>query len=131
MGRLDTVYTRLSIWAQHVAVSSYGVYWRWLRFSPGYGRYVREYTERESFIAEEWQAWRRDRVLSLLQSAATNVPCYRRVWSKQWMADFAGRLDGLPLVAKIPFVRNLNSYAKIRGPGSGWFFIAAAAQEPP
>lgn len=38
MGRFDGLYRRMPVWAQHAAVSLYGVYWYWLRFGPGFRR---------------------------------------------------------------------------------------------
>src|SRR5688572_26559896 len=47
MGTYDHLYAGLPVWAQHAAVTTYGVYWPWLRFGPGYRRYVREYRYRQ------------------------------------------------------------------------------------
>jgi len=44
---LEAVYAHLPVWAQHQAVSAYGLYRYWLRFGGGYRRYVLEYLDRE------------------------------------------------------------------------------------
>lgn len=101
MSRLPSLYARLPIWAQHRAVSAYGVYWHWLRFGPGYQAYVRQFKQRELFTTEEWDAWQRQRLISLLQAAATQVDFYRRTWSTQQISSAAaGTLEELPLLEK-------------------------------
>jgi phenylacetate-CoA ligase len=101
MGKLDTLYARLPVWAQHIAVSSYGVYWRWLRFGLGFERALAEYIARERFSAEEWRDWQQRRLRELLTIAATEVPYYRQTWSEiERRAACAGRLADLPLLEK-------------------------------
>ena len=57
MAYLDGIYSRLPVWAQHCAVTGYGAYWHWLRFGPGYRRFVHGYAQRERFSPEDWQSW--------------------------------------------------------------------------
>lgn len=103
MGRFDALYARLPRWAQHGAVSTYGLYWRWLRFGPGYERFLKEYLERERMSPEEWLTWQQQQVLKLLQMATTVVPYYRRTWSpEEKKSALAGRLQELPLLEKDP-----------------------------
>jgi phenylacetate-CoA ligase len=100
------VYARLPVWAQHRAVSAYGVYWHWLRFGPGYQSYVQDFKQRERFSAEQWTAWQSERVRTLLGLAATQVDFYKRTWTAdQKAAAQAGRLQELPLLEKVD-VRN-------------------------
>lgn len=101
MIRLPSLYARLPIWAQHRAVSAYGVYWHWLRFGPGYQTYVNEFKQRERFTLQEWEAWQTPRLISLLQAAATQVDFYRRAWNSQQISSAeSGRLQELPLLEK-------------------------------
>jgi len=103
MGRFDPLYARLPVWAQHGAVSAYGVYWHWLRFGPGYARYLKEYAERERFSCQEWQAWQQARLRGLLRVAVTQIPYYQRAWSREEKAAaWAGRLEALPRLEKEP-----------------------------
>lgn len=103
MGRFDSLYARLPIWAQHVAVSAYGLYWHNLRFGRGYCRYVKEYSDRERFKKEEWLHWQQQQLKKLLASAADEVPYYNRSWSKEEKAAAAsGHLEGLPVLEKDP-----------------------------
>jgi phenylacetate-CoA ligase len=103
MGRFDKLYGWLPTWAQHAAVSTYGLYWRRLRFGPGYERLVADYAEREQWPAERLDEWIAERLRTLLQLAATHVPYYRRTWSpSQKSAAAEGRLAELPLLEKDP-----------------------------
>jgi phenylacetate-CoA ligase len=102
VGRFDALYSRLPVWSQHAAVSTFGVYWHLLRFGPGYERYVTEYTEREWLTPKEWEAWQREQ-LSILLRTATKVPHYQQAWSNtEKAAALSGRLEELPLLEKDP-----------------------------
>src|SRR2546428_2553352 len=106
MSGLSSLYARLPVWAQHRAVSAYGVYWHWLRFGPGYQLYIEEFTQREGFSTKEWETWQEGRLHALLRAAATHVEYYRKTWSSQQKsAALAGRLNALPLLEKVD-VRN-------------------------
>ncbi|HVQ37076.1 MAG TPA: hypothetical protein VMS31_06070 [Pyrinomonadaceae bacterium] len=101
MSRLPSLYARLPIWAQHRAVSAYGLYWHRLRFGPGYRTYLREFKQRERFTTEEWEAWQQDRLVTLLRAAANQVDYYRQSWNTEARsAAEAGRLQELPLLEK-------------------------------
>ncbi|MFQ5421269.1 MAG: hypothetical protein ACE5EY_13005, partial [Anaerolineae bacterium] len=103
MGRLDNVYARLPVWAQHGVVTAYGAYRYWLRFGPGYRRSVKAFTERESFTADQWQTWQKQQLRQLLTAAAGQVPYYRSTWSREMKtAAAAGELQALPLLEKEP-----------------------------
>ncbi|HEU4628909.1 MAG TPA: hypothetical protein VFS08_04160 [Gemmatimonadaceae bacterium] len=103
MGKLDGVYARLPVWAQHGAVSTYGAYWRWLRFGPGYARHARAYAAREGFDAARWEAWQAASLRALLAACVHHVPHYRDAWSpRERAAAVAGRLPELPLLEKEP-----------------------------
>jgi len=103
MGRFDTFYAQLPVWAQHGTVSAYGAYWHWLRFGRGYTTYLDGYLRRDSFSASEWQAWQQARLLDVLQNAATHVPYYREAWNNETKAAaLAGHLEALPLLDKEP-----------------------------
>lgn len=101
MGRFDSLYAKLPLWAQHGAVSTYGYYWYWIRFGPGYQRHVRAYTARDAFDSNEWERWQNEQLRSVLKIAAEKIPYYRRVWSKQEVrAALEGRLEQLPVLEK-------------------------------
>lgn len=103
MGRLISCYARLPVWAQHAAVSAYGVYWYWYRFGPGWRRYAAEYARRERYSPGQWGEWLQQQVREVLQVAAQQVPYYRSHWSRsQRAAAMAGRLADIPLLEKDP-----------------------------
>jgi phenylacetate-CoA ligase len=101
MGKLDSLYAGLPVWAQHGAVSAYGAYWHWLRFGPGFARAARGYAERDRYTEEQWRAWQQARLRELLPAVARAVPHYRARWSRaEHAAAAAGRLHELPLLEK-------------------------------
>lgn len=103
IGRLDQIYAHLPVWAQHGACSTYGLYRYWLRYGPGYRRYLEGYKQREKYGPEDWRAWQEDRLRDLLRIAATRVPFYQRTWSRdERTAALAGHLSDLPLLEKGP-----------------------------
>jgi phenylacetate-CoA ligase len=103
MSLAERVYTRLPVWAQHAAVSTYGLHWYRLRFGPGFRRHVREYARRSRFSAEEWQTWQTTRLREVLSAAADHVPYFRDAWSRQQKAAAReGRLSELPKLGKQP-----------------------------
>lgn len=100
MGRLDALYAHLPVPLQNAAVTSYGAYWHWLRFGPGYGQELREFQLRERFGRAEWERWQSSAVQALLH-AALATPYYREAWSAaERRAAIAGQLQELPLLEK-------------------------------
>lgn len=101
MSLATDLYARLPLWAQHSAVTTYGAYWKWLRFAPPYGTCVREYIQREQFSKKEWDKWQQARVKELLRIAAARIPYYRNTWTlEQRKAALAGELKDVPLLEK-------------------------------
>lgn len=106
MSKLDDLYAHLPVWAQHASVSVYGLYWRWLRFGPGYHQYLEDFFARENFSAQEWQTWSQQELSKLLKIAVNQVPFYRDTWNEsQKQAALAGDLQSLPLLEKLS-IRN-------------------------
>lgn len=102
MSAFDSIYARLPVFAQHAAVSGYGYYWRWLRFGPGYGRFLQGYLEREGYSAQEWAEYQKQRLRVVLQ-AALQAPYYAQAWSRtEKEAATAGQLSELPWLEKEP-----------------------------
>jgi phenylacetate-CoA ligase len=103
MSASDRVYRALPCWAQHAAVTTYGLYWYWLRFGPGYKQVLKGYTDREYLTPEDWAEYTKRKCKELLSIAADHVPYYRETWSSsEKAAARAGRLEELPLLAKEP-----------------------------
>src|SRR5262245_55328690 len=101
MGNFDLLYHKLPVWAQHGAVSVYGLYWYWLRFGGGHQNALEGYLRRERLRAEEWRAWQRERLKDLLSTSAQDVAFYQNKWSEsEKKAAMTGRLEDLPLLEK-------------------------------
>ena len=113
MGYLENCYSRLPIWAQHGAVSLYGVYWYWYRFGPGYANYVEEYRDRSRWSEDDWKSWQKHHLRDLLRTAAKQVPYYHRTWNaEQKNAAQAGRIEELPLLGKEPLRENPRDFLR-------------------
>lgn len=103
MGRADQLYAQLPVWAQHAAVSLYGLYWKRLRFGGDFQQLVEGYRARDRWRADDWRAWERTAIPALLADSAKHVPYYRRTWTRdQRRAAEAGRLGELPVLDKDP-----------------------------
>jgi phenylacetate-CoA ligase len=112
MTPFDSLYSKLPILAQHAATSTYGLYWHWLRFGPGYSQFLRGYLEREFFQQQDWKNWQ-DQVLRDVLTGALTVPYYAQAWTKsQKDAALAGRLFDLPLLEKEPLRANAQSFLR-------------------
>ena len=100
------LYAAMPCWAQHSAVSTYGLYWYWLRFGRGYQESRDSYARREAFTRVQWEGWRSKELKELLSIAAEQVPYYRKTWSpEQRRAANSGALRELPLLPKEPIRR--------------------------
>lgn len=75
------LYYRLPAPARSIAATLEGYYLRWWRYGPMTGRLVEEAIEREHWTPAQWQAWREERLATVLERAATRVPYYRDQWS--------------------------------------------------
>lgn len=102
MSIFDKIYTYLPVSLQHAAISTYGVYWRWLRFGSGYSQSLDDYLKRESFGSKEWEHWQSQRLQQVLTDAMS-APYYAQTWTKhQKESALVGRLSELPLLEKEP-----------------------------
>ena len=101
MSKFDTLYAKLPVFAQHLAVSSYGYYWHWLRFGDGYSGQLRNFNNREKFTHQDWEIWTKLEVKKLLTSAFDHVPYYKNAWNdNQKQAAYSGDISSLPLLEK-------------------------------
>jgi len=102
MGLSERIYGRLPVSGQHAAVSAFGLYWKWLRFGPGFKDFVKEYQRRDRFTSDQWDEWQCQRLKEFLP-AALKVPYYKETLSRsEQAAANAGDLSGLPLLSKDP-----------------------------
>jgi phenylacetate-CoA ligase len=101
VGKLDKIYSILPVWAQNCAATGYGIYWKWLRFGPGFAASLAGFQQRERFSASEWQTWQQEQLRLFLSEAADRVPFYRQLWTdEQKQAAREGRLNDLPILSK-------------------------------
>lgn len=101
MAPFDSLYAALPVFAQNWAVSLFGLYWRWLRFGPGFDGMVQAYRSREGWDRQQWQALQQQRLKAVLSAAAEHIPYYRNVWSaEQKLAAREGQIERLPLLEK-------------------------------
>ena len=101
MSKLDSLYSKLPIWAQNAAVTGFGVYWHWLRFGLGFDQYVKEFRDRESYSIDDWQSWIQNQLTQFLSLSVERVPYYSQSYSDlEKKAARAGNLQSLPLLEK-------------------------------
>ena len=107
MGKLEYIYSRLPIKFRDIAATSYGYYWKWLRFGVHYQKFVKEYMYREAFSLSDWETFQKNRFKDLVKTAVNNVPYYKNSWSSE-IKEFAknGNYEKLPLLEKEPIRNN-------------------------
>ncbi len=107
MSTFDSLYAKLPVIIQHAVVTTYGLYWRQLRFGSGYSEFVQQYQERERFTKEQWQSWQAGKLKTILNACTIHVPYYREIWTEtQKCAALNGDLSALPLLEKDPIRAN-------------------------
>lgn len=75
------------------------------RYGPETDRLVAEAFERDHWSRERQLAWQQERLASLLERAATQVPYYRKQWAeRRWRGDRASweYLENWPILEKEP-----------------------------
>lgn len=97
-GLTDKLYRHLPIFAQHGAVTVYGLYWNRLRFGGAFEREAAAFRARERFSKAQWDAHVEAQLRNLLVLAFTRVPYYRQAWrglvTEQQLHRF--RIEDLP-----------------------------------
>lgn len=113
MSLSERIYAKLPIWAQHLAVSAYGYYWKNLRFGGISKRAIYEYTQRSHYNKDEWKEWQDDRLAEILNICCEHVPYYRDNWTPE-QKDAARNLnlDQLPLLEKAPLRHNAKDFCR-------------------
>ncbi len=133
MSLSERLYARLPTIGQHAAVSTYGVYWQWLRFGPGYDAARRAYLQREHFDTVQWRAWTQDRLRRLLTDCARHVPYYRDTWNgDQRNAAEDGHLEAIPMLEKEPLRADPHAFVRTdrRSPRTMVFHTSGSTGTP-
>lgn len=113
MGRWDGLYARLPVAGQNLAVTAYGLYWRRLRFGPGFEEALARFRARDRWSAEDWRALEAKELRALLSRAAAEVPYYRETWGeRERKGAAAGMLQELPLLSKEPIRANPEAFLR-------------------
>ncbi|HWJ96540.1 MAG TPA: hypothetical protein VNQ33_00190 [Acidimicrobiales bacterium] len=91
---LHAIYERLPPPLRSAAASARGLQLARSRYGPETERLVDEAVERDHWSAEQWQAWREERLAHVLHRARTQVPWYRDHWDgRQRRGDTASPDD--------------------------------------
>ncbi len=113
MGKLDFIYKYSPVWLQNLLVSTYGIYWKWLRFSGSYRSHLQTYHRRDRFSPEQWQRLSQAKLKELLFIAYHHVPHYQESWSQSaYSAAMNGELEALPLLEKDPLRENPHRFCR-------------------
>ena len=104
MSLYDQIYKFLPVPIQNLVVSTYGLYWFWLRFSGNYKNFEKGYRERDRFTQEQWKVYQQKNLQHLLSICIQEIPYYQKNWSEiQKQSALDGLLAELPLLEKDPF----------------------------
>lgn len=75
------VYQGLPSPLRSIAASMRGLYLRSWRYGPETDSLMQEALERENWSPHQWKVWQEERLVSVLNRAATRVPYYREQWA--------------------------------------------------
>ncbi|MCC7446403.1 MAG: phenylacetate--CoA ligase family protein [Anaerolineae bacterium] len=79
-GLADELYQHAPVFAQHLMVSAYGLWWKQQRFGGQFAAECNRFRSRERFSAEAWRDYTHQQLRALLLHAFTSVPYYQRAW---------------------------------------------------
>lgn len=77
------LYHRSPYFLRQIIASARGYYLRAWRYGPDHETAVERALERETWSADQWTAWREERLSRLLHRAASQVPYYRNLWAER------------------------------------------------
>lgn len=103
MGFADTLYPKLPTLAQHLAVSAFGVRWRWRRFGGDYAQHLTGFRERERYDLAQWRTYQTQRLRRILQLARA-TPYYRNTFSRLRIDDATIATFALEDLTRIPIL---------------------------
>ncbi len=113
MSLYDRIYSKLPLFLQNTAITTYGLYWRWLRFGGGYQEHEDGYKTRDFFDHDSWSKYQKEKLRNLITIAAREVPYYRDQWNtNQIHKALNGNISALPLLEKDPIRENPGSFIR-------------------
>jgi phenylacetate-CoA ligase len=132
MSIFDRIYPHLPVSLQHAAISTYGVYWRWVRFGPGYSQSLQGYQAREAFGTRDWEDWQGQRLQEVMRGAIS-TPYYAETWSKSQKDDaLDGHVSKLPLLEKEPLRAEPHAFLRAdMHPGRTFTFYTSGSTGTP
>lgn len=77
------IYHKLPPWARNFAASLRGFYLNSWRYDANTEKLVETILERDYWSEQQWSDWQSERLVFVLERAATRVPYYRRVWAER------------------------------------------------
>ena len=80
---LESVYQRLPVWLQNVALSGFGYHVKMTRYNSEFYRSLHAMQERDSWPAEKVQAFLDEQVARFVRHAAETVPYYRDLFRRE------------------------------------------------
>lgn len=97
------IYHKLPYSAKSLVAAARGRYLDRWRYGPETEPLVAEYLVHERWSAEQWRAWREERLAYILRRAAADVPYYREQWARRRAAGdraSAELLENWPILSK-------------------------------
>ena len=109
----DQLYKYLPVFFQNLVISTYGLYWYWLRFGGDYKTFEKGYLDRDWYSKQQWDLYQRKKLLQLISFCVNEIPYYRDNWSQdQKQAALNGKLTDLPLLDKDPIRTNPHAFCR-------------------
>jgi len=101
MSWMEQIYKRVPVPIQNGLFSTYGLYWKWLRFGGDFKKYAREYQSRDRLTKDQWRLYQDERLIQLLNIACDHVPFYQSNWNDEIKKSArSGILADLPILEK-------------------------------
>jgi phenylacetate-CoA ligase len=94
MSGLQSIYGKLPLALQNVAVSLYGYRWKRRRFGGVFEAELKKSKEREKFSTQQWQSYQTDQLRRLLVHSFDTVPYYKDSFSSAgWNRSRLGAIE--------------------------------------
>jgi len=74
----EKIYAHSPVWAQNIAVSLYGFYWKKRRYGGLFRQFLSNYKIREGWSSSQWDFYQNECLRELLCHANATVPYYRK-----------------------------------------------------